>query len=154
MSFVKKSFYFMLPVACLLTGCNKQSNYSYLIKHPAELFQQYSDCQSAAEKSPERVAECQKISDAAIAIKTDIQHMQDDPEAFGQQILDNETAWMKTREELQQAQQSLQSLKTKNASAADINAAVLKMNTIEQQCRKQDDEIKMMLGAVGLYSPE
>jgi chromosome segregation ATPase len=154
MSFSNKCLYLLLPVACLLVSCNKESNYSYLIEHPAALFQDYNDCQYASTKTQERVAQCQMISSAVSTIKSNIQKMQDDPEAFGQQLLDKEIAWAKINDQLHQAQQAVEILKSQHAASADITAAEQKVSVIEQQGHQQHDDVKMMLSAIGLFSPE
>jgi len=153
MSFRKTCFY-LLPVAFLLSGCNKEFSYTYLIQHPDVLSQEYADCQSAAAKSPERVAQCEMVNNAVSNMKTVIDQAQEDPQQFGQLILDKEAACVQTKDALQQAQQSAASLKAKNASAVEIAAAEQKVSVIEQQYRKQHDEVKLMLAVLGLNSPE
>ncbi len=151
---IKYKFFLLLPFICFLSGCDKENTYDYLIEHPLKLNQEFTDCQIDATKSPARNEYCQMVAKAANTVSDIIEQEQQDSLQFGQHLLEKEMACAKSKEDLRQAQQTLDVLKQKNAAAADIATAEQNLNALNQQYTKQHDEIKQILAVLGLNRPE
>lgn len=65
----------------LLSGCQQTQNYDYLMQHPAVLQKEYASCRGEA------TAQCDEVVRAAEDFRVLIHQRSDNPELFGQQIM-------------------------------------------------------------------
>lgn len=153
---MKNMKFALLTLACLSqAACSSESHtYNYLVEHPLVLNQDMALCQSGAETSPDQQAQCEVARKAAVKVGGIIDQAQSDPERFGQLIMQKEDEMVKSREQLDQANSELVSLKAKNASAAELAAAETKVNSLEAEYQQRDQDVKIMLAVAGLNSPE
>lgn len=138
----------------VLMGCSEQHTYSYLMQHPAVLKNDLTDCQSSIQKTKEQAKQCEVVMNAAANVMTILNEQQQDPEKFGQRVLDMETQYEQSKSALHQAQEALENLKKNQAAAADIAAAQTKLDQQKQACDEQLQEIKIFLAVIGINSPE
>ena len=71
----------LLLVVVLLSGCQQTRSYDYLMQHPAVLQKEYASCRGQS------TAHCDEVVRAAEDFRTLIQQRSDNPELFGQQIM-------------------------------------------------------------------
>lgn len=141
----------MLPIMC---GCKEKLTYSYLIEHPAYLKTEFDRCQMMDDKKTNQSTQCDVVMKAADKLSIIVNEMQSDPEQFGEKIMASELDLVKVQDQLKTAQQSLETLKSQNASAAEIQSAQDKLTALQQECDDKHQAIKVMLAVVGLRSPE
>ncbi len=142
-----------LPFA--LIGCKDKLTYPYLMQHPLELKQAITKCQSTNEKSKEQAAQCEIVTYAAVNMMSIISEQQDNPEKFGQRIMDVESAYVKASDELHVAQQALDDFQQrKQTTATEIKAAQGKVENAKKTYDEKREEMKILLAVIGLNSPE
>jgi predicted membrane protein len=137
-----------------LVGCKQELTYSYLMKHPNVLKQEVAECQSIDEKSNENIKQCQITMNAAADLILIINEQQDDPEKFGQKILDSEIAAAKAKEKMYNAQQVLNRLKSENSPEAEIKAAQNELHQAREDYKQRRENVKVLLAVVSMNSPE
>lgn len=154
MSFRKNAFLVALSVIAL-NGCKEQITYNYLMQHPKVLKEKAEACdaQSIVEKSPAQITECKMVMEAASNMMSLINAQQEDPELFGQKILDAEIASANIHKDLTEAQKNLDKLKTNNPNLSTSNAAVEKVNKLKNDYEEKNNEVKVLLAVMGLGSP-
>lgn len=153
MIFLRNSCFIFLSVAFLM-GCKKELTSSYLLQHPQVLKQEVTHCQLMGQKTAEQEARCRIVMDAAVDLTMMLNKQQEDPEKFGQQLLDTEIACIKLKNEWQKGEQHIASLKAKQASVAELKAAQTDLDKVREQYHQQHEDIKNMLAIIGLSSPE
>lgn len=144
----------LVSLTIALVGCNEKLTYSYLIEHSNVLKQKVADCQSIDEKSSEDISQCQIVMSAAADLIIIINEQQDDPEKFGQKILNAESDWVKAKEKLHDTQQILSTLETKKASSVELQAAQRNLDQAKEAYKFKHDQVKVLLSVVGMNSPE
>lgn len=142
----------LLPL--LLIGCKEKQSYSYYMRHPLELKKEITECQSILEKTKDQAAKCEIVMYAAMNITALINTQQQDPEKFGQHILDAQENYAKLRLTERQMRTGLDKLKNKNVSPAELRSAQDDFYKAKKASADQLQEIKVMLAVVGLGSPE
>lgn len=153
MSCVKKIiFSFFLLLA--LSGCNEKITYSYLMEHPLYVKQEVGRCQTIDHKSSADKAHCEMVMVAATALMSMINEEQENPEKFGQKVMETELAYTKAKEQQAQAIQLFQELKARNASSTEVLSAQEKLNQAEKTCQDLHQKIKTLLAVLGMGSPE
>lgn len=152
MSPIKKII--LIAISVGLMGCSQKTTYSYLIEHPTELKNQFDACQSLEQKSPDQVTQCEEVTRAAAYVSAVINEQQQNPEAFGQKVLDIEAANVKLEKAVEEAQQNIAALKAKQASASELQSAQQALASAESQLNTQRQQLKVMLAVIGLGSPE
>ena len=68
-------------IMVFLTGCQQQNTYDYYMLHPKELKKEYTRCQTV--KAPH----CEAVTRAADDFTELLEDESNDPEAFGQKII-------------------------------------------------------------------
>lgn len=147
-------FFILVLFSILLIGCNEKQSYSYYMRHPLELKQEITECQSILEKTKEQAAKCEMVMYAAMNITALINQQQQDPEKFGQRILDAQENFAKLKQAEEQARGILDGLKIKNASPTELRMAQDDLYKAKKASADQLQEVKVMLAVVGLGSPE
>jgi chromosome segregation ATPase len=149
-----KKFFFTMVMFSALAGCNEAFTYSYLMEHPAVVKREMERCQGLDEKSAEQVNQCALVLQAATDLMSILNEQQMDPENFGQRIMDSELAYTKAYDTLREAQQGVDTLKNKNASAAELQVSQDKVNKAMKSYEETRKEMKVLLAVVGVNSPE
>lgn len=149
-----KKILVIIAIVSALSACNEKLTYSYLMEHPNELKQEVVRCQLMEEKTRDQAARCETVMNAAENIASIMDEQQQDPEKFGQKILDTEFAWVKAQEDMLAARQTLNALKTKNGSLAELKAAQDKLNQVQKAYQDRSEEVKVLLAVAGMNSPE
>lgn len=156
MSLIKKLIA-VIFVTVFLMGCQEQQlTYSYLMQHPDIVKEKVEQCesQSFAEKSQEQIAQCKIVMNAATNLMSIMSTQQQDPEQFGQKILDAEMASAKAKQELIDAQKKLDAFKGKEAPSAELKAANEKLQQAHKNFQEKHDEVSVLLAVIGMSSPE
>lgn len=155
MSIIKKTFIGILAVGCL-AGCNEKLTYAYLMQHPDVLKAEIQRCESLSinQRTSENSAQCKIVANAANDMLIFISAQQQDPQEFGQKILDLQMAFAKSAQQLADAEQAVAALKTKNASSPELQTANEKLTQVQNTYENQRQQINAMLAVVGLNSPE
>lgn len=138
----------------MLAGCNETHTYSYLMQHPAVLKDEFTQCQASIQKTKEQAAQCEIVLNAAANMMTMMNEQQQDPEKFGQRVMDAEAEYVKSKADLSVAQQEVDNLRNGKAPAAEIAAAQAKLDKLKLQNDELQQEIKTMLAVLGMNSPE
>lgn len=136
-----------------LFGCKERQSYTYYMRHPLVLKQEVTECQSSFEKTKDQAAKCEIVMYAALNMTALINQQQQDPEKFGQRILDAQENYIKLKEAVIQASQVVDDLKSKNTSPADLRSAQDDLYKAKKACADQLQEIRVFLAVVGLGSP-
>jgi len=142
----------LLPI--LLTGCKENLTYPYLMQHPQVLKNAVENCQATKEKSKEEASQCEIVMNAATNLMSVMNEMQENPEQFGQRVMDAENAYVKAKNELYLAQQELADLQKKQATPAGLKAAQDKIDNAKKGYEGKREEVKVMLAVIGINSPE
>jgi len=82
----------LIFVPLVLAGCNEEVTYSYLIQHPSFLQKEAARCQSYDTLTKNQEAYCEMVDRAVRDVISLINEQQEDPEGFGQRILDAQIA--------------------------------------------------------------
>lgn len=150
--FQKKVLVMLLPIA--LAGCQEKMTSTYLMQHPDELKQAITDCQAMNEKTKEQASQCETVMYAAANMLSIVNEQQENPEKFGQRIMETEGTYVKATDELREDQRALADLQAKKVSPAELTAAEDKMEKAKKAVDEKRDEVKVMLAVLGLSSPE
>lgn len=147
--------FLMLVCTILLSGCQTDITYSYLMAHPREIRQAMDGCESSSSLSSERNAQCQVVFKAAADAQSLINDMLQDRQQFGQKILDAQMTCVTIKAQMKEAKQTLNQLKATNAEAQAIQSAEASFNAAQKRYQDQQVKIKSMIAIVGmLSSPE
>lgn len=143
--------------ASFLGGCNNEAlTYDYLMQHPAVLQKEIGRCEAMSfrERSNAQNAQCKIVADASNKMTELVTDQHNDPQEFGQRILDLQMASALTKQELVNAQTQLDALKAKHASEQEIDAQQKMLLEIQKAHADQDLQVKTLLAVVGIESPE
>jgi hypothetical protein len=141
----------LLPV---LTGCNEKQTYSYYMRNPEVLKKAVMRCQSNTQTSKEDIAQCEIVLYSATKMIALVNEQQENPEKFGQRILDAEAEYVNAKEAVRKAQANVDELKNQQTSAADLMAAQDDLYKAKKAPADQLQEIKVLLAVVGLGRPD
>lgn len=144
----------VLGSVVFLTGCEKPITYSYLIQHPTVLKKEWDNCQLTGVNTKAQKERCEIVSYAATTLASLINEMQQDPEKYGQAIMDQEFACVKLKVAQEDLQQALQKLNETHASSAEIDVLTIKLDQAEKKYQDQREKVKAMLAVAGLRRPE
>lgn len=145
--------YVLLAVVFLgLAGC-QNPNYSldYLVEHPLLLKDEIEYCQSLANKTPAQAQRCETAMTAGATLMALLSERQQDPEKFGQRVIDNEVACVKARQAYQAAQQGAD---VKQLRGNELQEAHKKVAEAKQLYEDKRKEVKALLAVIGMNSPE
>lgn len=140
--------------AFMLTGCNNEMSYNYLMQHPQVLRHEVTDCQSAEAKTQREISQCEIVMYAAANFNALVDEQQSDPEKFGQRIMDAEVAYIKLKADVTLAQESVATLKAKNASGKDLQTAQAALDKAQKDMKSKKEELKTLLAVMGINTPE
>lgn len=136
---LKKFKYYLLVGSMLfLSSCTQNYTYSYLIQHPAVLKKELDKCEANLNFSSEERAQCGIVMEAARHVSEFINELQENPEQFGQQILNAQLSLIKLKDNIQQAKQT---------------GLDEKISAAKKAYRDKQDDINSMLAIVGMNSP-
>lgn len=126
--------YVALTAVLILTGCAQSYNYDYLVRHPATLKSELDKCQNSSGSRDANY--CAMVNKAAATLMEQLTQQQEEPEAFGQKIIDAETALANLNKEMSQTTDPKHLAALKQAYAAkqnelEILLAVMSMSTPE-----------------------
>jgi len=152
---MNKNIRYIVAIALLpfLVGCNEKKTHSYYMRHPKVLEKDLTECQTYSEKSSEQIAQCQTVKYAAANMMSLINELQANQEKFGQRIINAEANYVKLKATVAQAKHTLDELKYKQVSAAEIRAAQDDLYKAKNACEEQRQEIKELLAVLGMNSP-
>lgn len=136
-----------------LISCNENRTYDYYMQHPAVLKQAIKECQSSLEKTKDQAEQCEIVMYAAANIMSLISEQQANPEKFGQRILEAQATYVKMKQDVARESQSLDELKRKQASPAEIRIAQDDLYKTKKACAEQWREIKELLAVLGMSNP-
>lgn len=129
-------------------GCHQEEkNYDYYMRHPYELRDEVKKCEGT------RNTKCEMLSRAMENMSEIVVKQQDNPEQFGQLVMDAEFRLMRLKVDVINAKQKIQDLSEKNANAEEIKSAEEKLTAAKKACKDQRQEISMYLAVIGLSSP-
>lgn len=138
-----------------LFGC-QEANYThdYLIQHPLLLKDEIEYCQSLMNKTPAQTKRCDLATTATATLMVLISERQQDPERFGQRVIDAEISYVKAKQDHQAARQVLDILVAKKATNNELEIAKTKVIETKQLYQAKRNEIKALLAVIGMSSPE
>lgn len=150
----KKSAWLIILMAFAIAGCKPKIDYSYLMRHPELLEKEFNACRNKNAKTSEEQVQCDMVAYAAANFSSMLIEQQQDPQGFGQRIMDAQIASMKAKEEFQREEAAFNALKTKNTTSAEIAAAQEKVDQAKQSYQQKAETVKVMLAVLSLTRPE
>jgi len=145
----------LVSILILFSGCKRENySYAYLLQHPAELESEYNRCQALPKKEAAQDNQCRIVTNAVNTITDIIRQQRNDPEKFGLRILVAEMTLQENGKKLEDAQKTLENLKQTNAPADKIQVAQAEVNQRLLDYNIKQEEIKMLLGIMGINTPE
>lgn len=147
----------LFTVSMLTVSCHRE-RHDYtaadLSRHPAILKSELDYCQVHPATSLGSETYCRNVQQVADQVLPLISQSQENPEAFGEQILTAQMTLSKTQAAIKQAEQNLTNLQAQHAAAEVVQAAQDKIATAQADAMKLHDQVQMMLAVVGLNNPE
>ncbi|MFZ2315673.1 MAG: EexN family lipoprotein [Gammaproteobacteria bacterium] len=135
---------FLLMMTLLLSACFEKPpqpmTYAYLMQHPDELAKQYKQCET------QKTANCELVEKAFFDFSNLFQDERQNPEGFGQRILEAELASQMAEDVLKMAQEAYTKQPTEEAQQVLARA--------EKAYQEKRDAVTYMLVVVGMGSPE
>ena len=147
-------FIVVFSMFAMLVGCQEKVNYTYLMEHPAFLKDEVMRCESSGGKVSSDAPSCDLVMRAANDFTNLINEQQEDPEKFGQRILDAESTYVKAKINLKEEKKSLSLLKDKKGESAEQKIAQEKLEKAEKDYQEKRTDVKILLAVVSLNSPE
>lgn len=147
-------FLLIVSAALMLTGCEDKLSYSYLISHPIKLKAAVEKCQSMTTKTEEQSTQCEVVMFAATNFMSVLSDEQNNPQQFGQRIMQSEINNVAAEQQVISAQKALDDLRQQKAPDANIKVAQEKLITAKKNYQEKRDELKLLMGVAGLNSPE
>lgn len=150
---VRIHLFFLIFTVTLLAACSKQPTYSDLIQDPAHLKNELAYCETAP-LSGRDISRCKMVIYAAKQVVSFVNEAQEDPEKFGQRLLDAQTALVQLQSAVDAARQKVHALERTHASEIDIQTAKKMLKKVREQYKEREQEVNLMLAVIGLGSPE
>lgn len=139
----------MFTLLIMLTGCDQKLSYEYLLQHPSVTRDEASKCMDSKYQTPEKNNQCKIVMAAVSKLMIVISEQQQDPEAFGQKIMDLEDKYAAAKAALAAAEQEIKQTQNGDKTKAQENLQLAK-KTYEDFY----NELQMLLAVAGLNSPE
>lgn len=142
-------------LASLLTACDDQDNYQYLITHPAVMKKKMAACATMSKTASNiEKQRCEIVTNASTKFMAVVAEQQTDAEKFGVRVLMAETAYSNAKAKMKQLEADLAAAKA--APTTDV-AAIHKMEEDLAAAKKDSDdkrqEVRMLLAVVGVSTP-
>lgn len=144
----------LMGASFLLTACQKEMNYSYLIRHPKVLKRELVKCHEKNPNIDQQGGECKLITKTASDLYHTLAEQEIDPEKFGQEVLDTQMKCAAALKELQQAKQTIVVLQNKKAPLSELQNAKNNLAKVENSYQQQHEAAQLELAVIGLSSPE
>lgn len=151
MSIKKHAIVVMLALG--VSGCEDKSSYQYLVKHPIELKVRFDDCNTAVNMTSAQTKDCAVVMDAARLVSTLLNEAQQDPEQFGQKILDEQIKLGELKKAYQMSKAEYEKLAASHADAGVLKDAQEKRDAALKNYKELRLEVKAMLGIIGMNTP-
>jgi hypothetical protein len=137
----------------LLTACDKAGHSDYL-QHPKELQVLVNQCQMNPPTSPEQALKCKDILYAAKEVLNLIDHMQSNPQQFGERLLRAQMQSAVLAQSLNDLDEKIKALQAQPGSDQQLQG--LQDELHKQQAASQQIllQINHYLAVLGLGSPE
>ncbi|HVE44383.1 MAG TPA: hypothetical protein VNC84_04530 [Gammaproteobacteria bacterium] len=137
-----KAYQLFSTLLCLLlTGCVDKTSYTYLVQHPRFLKEQGVLCETVSPQT----AYCKTVLEASVYVSGLFEAAEQDPERFGERIMQVEGAVVQAKEKYEFAKaEDSKAQRSESASTADAK-------------KKYDDlhlEMQTLLAVVGMNGPE
>lgn len=132
-------------LALVLSGCeNKEKNFDWYMQHPLVLKEDIGKCMAQAGRE-KNAAACDIVMRAGVSMTALVNQEQEDPEKFGQRVLDAEEALAVLHEQVVQAEAAVRDMKDA-AAQKSLNKAI-------KAYRDQERQIKIYWAVISLTSP-
>lgn len=139
----------VVSIMSALAGCHHELTYSYLVRHPDVLKDEANRCDEQKDASDQ----CKLVMRAATDFMNALNEQQQDPERFGQKIMQAEAAFVTAKQEMKAAQAEVRSLKDQKRSEEEIAAAEQKLTAAQEAYKRHKEEMQLLLGAASVNSP-
>jgi hypothetical protein len=146
--------FLVLGSTLFLTACDKPITYSYLIQHPNMLKKELDNCRLTNVNTRAQKERCEIVLYAVATLTSLINQMQENPEKYGQNILDQEIVCVKMKTAYQELQKTLASLNKKTAPSADRQVVKIKLDQAGKKYQEQKEKVEAMLAVAGMRRPE
>lgn len=139
----------------ILTACEDQDNYQYLITHPTVMKKKMAACATLSKMASNvEKQRCEIVTNASTKFMAVVAEQQTDAEKFGVRVLTTETAYANAKAKVKQLEADL--AQAKAAPTADV-AAIHKLEEDLAAAKKDSDdkreEVRMLLAVVGVSTP-
>lgn len=135
---------FLLTITLLLSACFEHPpqpmTYAYLMQHPDMLAEQYKQCEKL------KTANCDVVEKAFFDFSNMFQEQRQNPEGFGQRVLEAELASQMAEDGLKTAQEAYAKQPTEEAKQVLARA--------EKAYQEKRDAVIYMLVIISMDSPE
>ncbi|EKD69991.1 MAG: hypothetical protein ACD_46C00682G0003 [uncultured bacterium] len=141
-----KYFFIVGLSTLLLSSCQENISYSYLMQHPLIAQEELEKCKAAEHQTAEDIERCKIILDATENINSILAEQQADAEKFGQRILELQNEVTKLKTSIQALQQQLKAQQTTSLQT--------QLNQLQKTYTEKQENLNIMLAIVGMNSPE
>ena len=137
---------YVILISFALIGCEKKTDYQYLMTHPMVLQKQMTFCKTNSPKTLQEMAHCRVVTYAAVNFTSLLMTQQQDPQKFGQQIMDAQYASIQASAKLAAVQASFDMANTKNNG--------MNLEKAKQDYQNKLAEVDVLLAVLSLGRPE
>jgi hypothetical protein len=144
-------------VSFVMTACQKNLSFSYLVRHPSALKKEIIYCRPdhlLSSQDNEKIKYCQMVMVAAERLLSVLTEQQENPEKFGEKLLNLQTTLHQTKHAFDVAEKDLMTLQKQHASSTAISEGKERRDRLKKRYDEQKEEIQVMLAVIGINSPE
>ena len=142
----------MILILLFVIGCKPQLTYSQLMEQPALLKKEMEQCEKNPTLADEKTLQCKIVMQAFSRFLSLVKQKEENPEEFGERILQAEMALADTLEEIHHQEQQLKALQTH--SSDQLKKIQNKLEEMHAIYDIRESEIKTLLAVILESSPE
>lgn len=150
MPYLKKYIIFFF-IFFFIVGCKKEWTYTDLIEQPALLDQQIEQCETTHEATEEKAFQCSLVMQASTYFSSLVNQQKENPEQFGERILQAEMLVAEIEEELRNQEKQL---KFQNETQEQLKKTQSRLEETRALYEARVSEVKVLLAVIGKDSPE
>ena len=148
-----KNILIVFMSALLLSACEKENTFSYLIKHPPVLRQAVMQCQLATDSAGKN-AYCQHVMAIAERFDEITNREMQDAQELGEYVLQTQSACVAAKLTWESSDKALRALNAKQATPEEISIAQKTAEKNKQAYEAKCEELQILYTVIGQNSPE
>ncbi len=144
----------LVGLASLLTACEDQYNYQYLITHPEVMKKKMAACEvmskSASNLEKQR---CQLVTSASTKFYAIVAEQQTDAEKFGVRVLTAETDYANAKIKVKQLEADLAKARANPGDVTAMHKLEEDLAAAKKDSDSKREEVRMLLAVMGVSTP-